>query len=281
MATSCGRDIRLIQGLLGQSLEQMETRHYVIENTEGPDPQSGNFSIVAKDVLKLADDDRAQAPRLSNGFLVGSANTSITAVTMSPTGIGNLEYPTSGWVAIGGEEICAFTRSGDDLTLTRGQLGTTAAEHEAQDRVQLVLRFIGEDPADVIAELFEDYAGIDASYIPISQWQTETGTFLQRLYTATIAEPTGVNKLVSELVEQAALAIWWDDREALVRLQVLRGIPTTASQFTANNTLEGSLRSKEQPTKRVSQVWSYYAQRTHWNLSMSQTTTGQRWQRWT
>jgi hypothetical protein len=255
-----GRSIRWIVGLEGQTLEQMETRHFVIESVEGPTPD-GVYKIAAKDVLKLADGDRAQAPVLSNGFLVEAINDSVTAATLSPSGIGNSEYPASGYVAIGGEEICAFTRSADVLTLTRGQLGTAAVDHDAQDRVQLVLRYEAEDPADIIADLLENYAGVNGDFIPLSSWQNETGSFLQRVYTATIPEPTSVQKLISELVEQAALAMWWDDLNEVIRLQVLRPVSTAAATFDEENTLESSLKWKEQPGKRISQVWTYYGMR--------------------
>lgn len=255
-----GKSLRWITGLDTQTLAQMDTNHFVIESTDGPTP-GGTYTIVAKDVLKLADGDRAQAPLLSNGFLVANIDDSVTSATLSPAGIGSAEYPASGHVAIGGEEICAFTRSGDTLTLTRAQLGTLAVEHEAGDRVQLVLRYVGEDPGDIIADLLENYAGVPSSYIPIIAWNTETDSFLQRLYTATIAEPVSVNKLVSELVEQAALAVWWEPSTELIRLQVLRAISTEAARFTEENTIEGSLTIKDQPNTRISQVWTYFGQR--------------------
>jgi hypothetical protein len=255
-----GRSLRWIHGLLGQTLAEMETRHFIVEATDGPDA-NGVYSIVAKDVLKLADNDRAQAPVLSSGFLVANIGAGDTAVTLSPSGIGNAEYPASGFVAIGGEEICAFTRSGDVLTLTRGQLGTFAAAHESGDRVQLVLRYSGADPANIINDLLVNYAGISPAFIPLTAWQTETASFLQRLYTATIAEPTSVNKLVSELIEQAALALWWEPLEQRIKLQVLRAIPTNAATFDEGNTLEATLKLKDQPGRRISQVWTYFGQR--------------------
>jgi hypothetical protein len=255
-----GRKMRLIRGLLGQSLAEMDTRHYVIDSFDGPAPD-GTYTLTAKDVLKLADDDRAQAPKLSNGFLVAAITSSATTCTLSPSGVGAAEYPASGKVAIGGKEICSFTRSGDVLTLTRAQNNTVAAAHSAQDRVQLVLSYTGADVADIISDLLQTYAGIPSGYVPLSAWQTETDAFLQTVYTAVIAEPTGVNKLVSELVEQAALAMWWDDANQQIRLQVLRAIPPTAAVLDDDNLMAGSLRNKEQPDKRLSQVWTYFAQR--------------------
>ncbi|MGE0366930.1 MAG: hypothetical protein AB7Q00_14480 [Phycisphaerales bacterium] len=255
-----GKNLRLIRGFLGQSLGEMRTRHYVIESFTGP-AVDGTYTIIAKDVLKLADGDRAQAPLLSNGFLVNNINTSQTNASLSPTGIGNLEYPASGHVAISGTEVCAFTRSGDALTLTRGQMNTVGVAHTAQDRVQLVLTYSGDDPADIIADLLTNYTDIDPSFIPLSAWQLETATFLQRLYTANIAEPTSVNKLISEIIEQAALAMWWNDITRTIGLQVLRGVATSSAILDRALYVENSLSYREQPEKRLSQVWTYYGQR--------------------
>jgi hypothetical protein len=255
-----GRAVRLIRGQVGQELADMDTRHYVIDAVDGPS-FSAVYTIEAKDILKFTDDDRAKAPTLSNGSLAGSIDGSTTSATLSPAGIGDLEYPASGWVCIGGDEVCAFTRSADSLTITRGQFGSVASGHDAGDRVQLVLRYTGDDVADIIYDLLTNYAGVPAEYIDLTEWQEETAAFLGVIYAATITEPISVNKLVSELIEQAALAVWWDDRALRVRLQVLREISTDAATFDHYRIIEGSFSVKEQPDKRISQIWTYYGQR--------------------
>jgi hypothetical protein len=257
-----GIPVRWIQGILGQSLAEMETRHFIWESSDGPAPQGGAYTIVAKDILKLADGERAQAPAPSEGFMVSAIDTDDTSITLSPSGIGDVDYATSGYVALSGQEIVAFTRSGDVLTLTaRGQLGTSAASHDAGSRVQTVLRYVGESPAAIIRDLFVNYADIPDSYIPIDSWELEISSYLQQNYSANIAEPTDVNTLVSEIIEQAALAVWWEPLTQLIKLQVLRPIPTTAEVFNEDNVMEGSLSSTDQPGERLSQVLTYFGQR--------------------
>jgi hypothetical protein len=255
-----GRELRLIRGQVGQTIEQMDTRYYVIENTDGPDFK-GVYTIEAKDILKLADEDRAQAPALSNGSLAGSIDNAAGSLTLSPAGIGDEEYPASGWVCLGGKEVVAFARSADVLTITRAQFGTVAQGHDAGDRVQLVLRYTGDDAADIIHDLLTNYAGVPAEYINLADWQQETEDFLGVIYARTITEPTSVHKLVSGLIEEAALAVWWDDRAQRLRLNVLREISTDTQTFGHDRILEDSLKVKEQPAKRISQIWSYYGQR--------------------
>lgn len=477
-----GRPIRLIRGLVGQSLAAMEKRHYVIENFDGPDAK-GNYKIVAKDVLKLADNDRAQAPALSTGFILSNITAAATSLTLTPSSIGDAEYDGDGYLALGGSEIVQFTREGgddawcslllhcngangsttfaddsdnaftvtragntqistaqsvfggasglfdgtgdfltlggqsafafglgdftidyrvrhialpgggarqqhidfrpssgavtgisylavsvtdtgslrvengadvitstsnlaintwyhialsrkanqlrlfiggvlqgsvykdytshgvgasrpvigaqgsntanrnfngyiDELRITkakarwslaftppaaayttgtgdtvalvaRGQFGTTAQDHSAQDRVQTCLLYQSLTPADILYDLFTRYARIPAAYIPKSAWDTELDAYLQRVYSTLIAEPGGVNRLASELIEQAALAVWWDDMTQTIRLQVLRQI-FGAEVLGPGNIIEGSLSIKDQPEKRKSQVWTYF-----------------------
>lgn len=254
-----GRSMRVIRGLVGQALNEMDVRHYVIDSFNGP-TFSGDYTITAKDVLKLADDSKAKAPALSVGFLSADITASTTSFTVQPTGVG-ATYPASGYINISGSEICSFTRSGDTFTVTRAQFSTVAQSHSSQDRVQLCLRYNGVDPADIIYDLFVNYAGIDASYISLAAWKSETAAFLQRVYTALIAEPTGVNGLVSELIQQAALAIWWDDASQKLRLQVLRSIATGAATLDEDVIMRGSLSISDQSSTGLTQVWTYYGLR--------------------
>lgn len=255
-----GRNIRLIRGVLGQAIGEMETRHYIVESVEGPTPDAV-YTILAQDVLKLADDDRAQAPVISKGSLAGSIDAVTTSAALSPAGIGNLEYPAAGYVCISGKEVCAFTRGGDTLTITRGEFGSIAQPHDARDRVQLVIRYDGDDVADVLYDLLTNYAGVPASYIDLSEWRAETAANLGVIYAATLTEATSVRTLINELIQQSAIALWWDDLARKVRLRVLREISTDADIFGEDRILAGSLRVKEQPGKRIRQIWTYYGQR--------------------
>jgi hypothetical protein len=255
-----GRRLRLIRGLVGQALTDMDTRHYLIEQTDGP-TFDGVYTIEAKDVLKFADDDRARAPVVSVGTLSGSINAVVTAASLSPAGVGDELYPASGYLTIGGKEVVSYTRVNDALTMVRGQFGSVAQAHTAGDRIQITLRYDGDDVADIIYDLLVNYAAVPAAYINLPEWQTETADNLGVIYAATITEPTSVKTLVSELVEQAALALWWDDRAQLIRLNVLREIATDTDHFDHERIIQGSLNVKEQPLKRISQIWTFYGER--------------------
>lgn len=253
-----GNALRLKRGFLGDDLADFETWNFVIESFDGPNPQ-GMYTIVAKDILKLADGDRAQAPKLSGGFLSAALTSSATSFTVNPSGIGNSDYPSSGEVAIGGKEIVSFTRSGDVFTITRAQRDTEAVAHDADARVQLCLIYTADDPGDIIRDLLVNYANVPSSYIDLPAWNTETGAFLGSVYSSVIAEPTSIKKLVTELIEQAALFLYWEPLSQKIILKVLKEIATDADTFDLNHILQGSFSSNEQPKKRISQVWTYFA----------------------
>lgn len=254
-----GKKLRVIQGWVGQALAEMDTRHYIIDSADGPG-LDGTFTITAKDPLKSLDGERAMAPPVSPGYLNGAITSSATSATLAPAGIGSSgAYPTPGSINIGGE-IVNYTRSGDVLTLTRGQRNTTAAAHAAGDRCQWCLIYAALDPAAIIKDLEVNYGSVDTATIPIADWLTETATYNGQVYTGFIPEPTPVKTLVAELIEQAGLAHWWDEVGEAMRLQVLRAIGTDAQLFDETSVYRGSLKITAQPDKRKSEVWTYFAQ---------------------
>lgn len=152
------------------------------------------------------------------------------------------------------------TALGDNFQIVRAQKNTQAETHSADERLQEVLSYAGQDPANIINDLLVTYARVPAGYVPLSSWLLETQNYLGTVYTADIAEPTDVDKLISELIEQAALALWWDDKAKILKLQVLRAIPLSADRINDDVRIANSLTVKEQPEKRISRVLVYFGQ---------------------
>jgi hypothetical protein len=252
-----GAAIRIIQGDATLAPSQLDPHHLIVESVTGPDSK-GQYTITAKDVLKMADPKRAMAPSLSGGYLSAAITAGATAATLAPAGIGDIDYPASGYLAIGGAEVVAFTRTADALTLTRGQWGTTAQAHDSDDRAQTCVEYTGADPADIFYDLLTTYAGVDPVYIPLVSWQAETATYVARLYTTLIAEPTSVTELINELLQQTATSMWFDDITKLIRIRTLREVSAAAEIFDDSVIISSSYNVKDQPGKRVSQVWTYY-----------------------
>ncbi len=236
-----------------------ETRTYVLDQISGPDA-SGKVKVTAKDALALATDDRAQAPSVSTGALYTDLAAGVTTATLTPVGVGDSEYPASGY-AIMGDEVVSFTRTADVLTLVRGQFNTEDVDHEADDAVQLCKVYTDTPVTDVVYDLLTVHANVPTSYIDKAAWDAEALVWLPTvLLSVVIIKPTGVTQLLTELTQQALFYLWWDERVQLIQFKAVRPSSedeTTTLDDDANNLAE-TLSLTETPDDRVSQVWVYY-----------------------
>lgn len=255
------RILRVRRGYLttGFNIDDCLDSVYVIDQLNGIS-KSDDVSIVAKDMLKLADDKKALFPAPSNGRLSADISNSATSFTLSPSGVGS-QYKTSGKCAISGE-LMSYTRSGDTFTVTRGVSNTTAEAHTAEDTVQEVGIFVNEKIQDVVYELFTSYAEISTDYIDKDQWDDEANNYLAGVWSAEIPEPTGINTLVGELTEQANFRVWWDEIEQTIPFRAVKPLPEDLPVLTDNiNFLDNSVDVKRDTNQRISTVLIYFAQK--------------------
>lgn len=259
-----GRNLRVYEGYVGQTIAEMRVRHYVIDRIDGPDQDI--VKVIAKDPLKQLDSARAQAPLPSSGVLDAAITDTDTALVLSPSGVGNTDYPASGIGRIG-TELVSYTRSGDAVTITaRALRATDAATHEAGDIFQdvYVVNNVRIDLA--LQELMVDYAGMDPAFIDAADWAAESTLWLSGFNVSTwITEPRGVGALVGELVAQALCFLWWDEREQKIIFRAVRpyyprtdALPIEVSD--AANVVADSVKIEVRPDERISQVLVYYAQ---------------------
>lgn len=232
---------------------------YVIDQLQCITKDDG-ARIVAKDILKLADDKKALFPKPSNGVLSSNITNSTTSFTIEPSGIGS-EYPASGKVVIGGE-MMSFTRSGEAFTVTREVSNTVAEAHNAGDTVQLVGIFNSEKIQDVIYTLLTSYSSISTDYIDKDAWDTEATTYLAGVWSAEIPEPTGINTLVGELTEQGTCRIWWDEENQLIQFRAVKPLPEDLTVLSDDDHfLTNSIDVKTDTNQRISTVLVYYGQK--------------------
>ena len=232
---------------------------YVIDRLDGIS-KNDDVTVVAKDILKLADDKKALFPRPFVGQLSADINTSATSITLAPAGIG-ITYSYDGKVSISGE-VMSFTRSGDVLTVTRAQSNTIAAAHTTGDTVQQVGIFTNEKIHDVIYTLLTN-AGINCSlYVDYSDWNTEATDYLAGVWSAEITEPTGINTLIGELTEQGLCRIWWDELDQQIKFRAVKQLPSGLSTLTdSSNFLTKSIDVKTDTSQRLSTILIYFAQK--------------------
>lgn len=273
-----GRRLRWYQGYItaDPSLSDFRRREYVIERMEGPD-ENGRIKFVAKDVLKLLDNDRAQAPLKSRGKLAVALDATTSYTQIDVTTSDATEYvlktgESTDYVRLG-TEVFQYTgstviASGVRLTgVTRSAPSpytTVKAAHDVGDGVQRCRFFVGTI-AEVVRELMVDYGGMDPDFIPFDEWQTEALTWLasddiQRLVT----EPEGVKDLIDEIIGQTLTwAFWFDEIGQKIRFRANRpvDIDDTVVELTDGaNLVAGSISIVDEPDRIVNEVQALFGQ---------------------
>jgi len=261
--------IRVRDGYVGQALEDMRSRTYFIDRINGPNSR-GQVTVEAKDVLKLADNDKAQAPAASPGELIVSYAEAATISELRITRATATDYPAPGTVRVN-EEVFTYTgvttTSDSEIRLTgitRSTDGTKPGSHDAGDRVQRCLRYTEARADNITSDLLTNYGGVPAGFIPSTDWDDEASVWLEQFrLTALITEPTGVTDLLGEITEQALFYIWWDERDQEIKLRALRAVfgDQVTSINDSSHILKNTIELKQNPKERMSQVWVFFQQR--------------------
>lgn len=249
---------RVREGVLGDAIEDMRVREYIVDRIEGP--TDGAVRLVAKDLFSKVEARKAMAPRASRGELKFAITDVAVSATLNPAGIGNAEYPASGYVAIG-DEVIPYTRVADVLTLTsRGAFNTIPDNHDPEDLVQLVLTFTAERPHDITITLLTGYADlVDGVDFVSSVWDLRASEITD-LYTARIVVPTPVSDLIGELEQQAGFTLWPDMATGQINFSALRAAAPSPEVDDSTWIVEGSMKLQRLVESRASEVHVYYGQ---------------------
>jgi hypothetical protein len=234
-----------------------QTRNYVLASMTATGAKAG---IRLKDPMQLISNKKALAPKPSSGLLVAAITNTATSATLKPAGVGNLEYDASGFVKIR-DEVIAFTRSGDVLTLTRAEFNTAASAHDEGDTVQLCLNYPGDKPAnEVQRDLIVTYGGLPAYFINGSAWEAEVDTYLSSNPNRLITDPTLVDVLIAELCEQWPHKLFWNEILDIIELSALKPPPTGGlNELTGNNNIM-ELSTGDKSDMQLSTVFVNYGQ---------------------
>lgn len=263
--------VNVYDGYHGQALSEMVRRTYLITDMT-LNPSRGTVSIKAKDPLNLADNKKSQAPVANELELRDAINNSQTTGIIFVGSESDLSdsMGNSGFYIRLGDEIVQYTGysvlSSDQFELvgvTRAALNTIADSFDAEESGQRVIRYVDISVWDLIYDLLINYTDVDSSYINLTEWEDEGLDVLPSfVLTGTIAEPVGVNDLLSELTEQCLVYIWWDDQSRLIRFKAIA--PERADPIALddeNNILEKSLSQTLDTKQRISRCVVYYGQK--------------------
>jgi hypothetical protein len=248
-----GRPMRIITGFVDDGVLTIDTtRHYIITDFNGPD-NDGNVSIVGKDILAIAENDRAVVPKPVRGVLTLDLEIDAMSFNITPEGIGDLEYPTSGFGAIS-NELVSFVRSGDTVTLTgRGLNGTTASAHRQGDTFQVTFSPRRQRIDAVVRDILL-LAGVPSEFIPFSDWELEAARWAATLrLTADVMKPEGATALIGELAI-LGVTIWWDDVAQEIKFLINRPVDTEVVKNLSDTATNISIKKEDRDDARLTDI---------------------------
>lgn len=253
------REIRAYSGYLvdGQfDIANFQKRTYVIEKV---DAKRGVGTVIGKDVLKLASDNRAQYPPKSTGELLADIDNVVTSLTLTPAGVGNLEYDASGWIRLS-DEVMSFTRVADVLTVVRSQYTTTATTHTGGDLVQQC-KYFNDRVENIVYELLTVPSNIDPVFINLPDWVIESDDNFPYMFETLLTEPIGVKKLLKELAEMAPHSLNFNEVTQLIELTALKEPPINVNFLNNQENIMGGINPRDMPDLRISEVFVRFGQK--------------------
>jgi len=253
-----GRQLRVTIGYLDDNnvFNTQFNRVFVIDKINGPD-SNGKVNIVAKDILKLAENKNSKLPVASAGKLTSVLAAGATSLSVT-AGEGD-SYAAAGVIRVN-KELMNYTRAGDIFTVTRGEFGTLDVEQSVNASVQECIAYNDVNVIEIVRDLLLRI-DIDPVYIPFTDWEQERDDWLLlNEYTRVISKPTGVSQLLNELCEQSLISIWWDERVKQIKLKSMSpplDISTIPTINQSDNFIINSLKLERLTQDRITQIWLY------------------------
>lgn len=266
-----GMRLRVFEGYKGEALSEMQQRLYVVEDWS---KSSGRAEVTIKgiDPLRLANREKASFPRATDIELIESINETQTTGVQILLRIGFSDmFEVFGntdpvrYIRIG-SEILSYTdwtfidTAQFELTgVVRGVLGTTADSHNAEDGCQRVGHYDNLAAWQVVNDLLVNHTPLPSEFIDLSQWNDEGDTYLSVFtISGTVIEPTPVEDLCGEIMQQTTFYIWWDERKQTIPLRAIRPQSADANLSDENNIVSDSTRVTRDPDAWFSQLFLYY-----------------------
>ena len=229
--------------------------------------KGGDVSLIGKDPLKLVDGIKAQCPAANDGVTTSAITGTPATWTMDADSAD--QYPTAASYYRLDDEIIKATRAAGVFTIvTRGTWSTIAADHGSGTKVQLCAAWESVDMDDILADLLENYAGIDPAYIPTADWQDEFTQWLSDFtLTNIVVDPTPVGDLLDQLLVESGCNLWWDAYDEEIKFKADVPVLPTSPDYPPielndrQNIIKNSLTYKVDTKQRVSQFWLYTTRR--------------------
>lgn len=265
------RGLRILEGFVGQSINDFLVRHYIIDTITPPNADGG-VTVKASDIIRKIDLDKAEYPFIvectiaqdvttSQDFVVAFGKKSDFEITDSIVSYGYIRLNDE---VISYSDITEDTAQGT-ITFTgcvRGTYGTEISEHGIDDDVFRCARMQGKS-WQIAAWLLVNAGKIDSAFVPVSDWDSACDQWISEYeFDTLLIEPVPVNELVSELCLDSMFYIWWDAYANVLKIkpsQPPESTPIKLNDF--EHILGDTLVETVDDKARVSQFRIYYNQR--------------------
>jgi len=250
-------------------------RVYFIDKIEGPD-KGGKVTITGKDILRFADNSKAQIPTQSQATLDNNITSDGNFDITDPNDdIINNYNAGQTYIRINDEvmEITAAPTGSNpnyNIHVDRASVPTprysssamAVQNHSSGSTVQHCHNFVNIRPDDLLEYLLETVAGISSIYLDKSGWQSVINFGLSSyLFNALLTEPEGVKDLIEEIT-QHSIFLWWDERAQKVKMKSMLSLDVDHGPFTDEEHIAADSVSVSRDSKnRASQVWLMYGHR--------------------
>jgi hypothetical protein len=266
-----GRNLRVLEGFVGQSLNQFKVRHYIIDTITQPGSNS-TVTIKAFDILRKTDGDKAKYPEVISCRLNADVDEVQTTITAFGTASDfTVSDPIISYKAIRiNDEVIEFG-SVSDLgggviqfnNCVRNASGTAISSHSIDDDIFRCVDMEGK-PWNVTAWLLKNPAKIPPGYIDESEWDDICNPWIgTRTVSRRLVESLDVNKMLSELTQQNLFYIWQDVYQQKINIKPFR-LPdenaVTKINDTSNIREETYSESVDDKTSKT-QIWIFFNQR--------------------
>lgn len=255
-----GRTVTIKKGFYGLTEANYQSQKYIIDQVDIS--QDGKIKIICKDPLKRA--DRVDIPAATSGKVTDNPLTAgATTINCDDT----TDYTSSGYLRIDDETIqytgkTPTTFTGCTRGVDIGDLVTTGAQHNQDEKIQQCYVQINTNVADVILDIDENFVGIDSGDIDTPGFTTEKNNWLSAFnFTGIISKPTKASKILKELLEQSNSNQWWSEEEQEVKFKVFA--PLSPTEETSFSTLTDSdyiknIKVDNNEESRLSRIEIYY-----------------------
>ena len=277
-----GWECNLYEGYAGQQLAEMRKRRFVLDKIGMA--SDGQIALSAKDPLYFLDQNTATFPEtvqltLRDAITTNPLDSIICTTNLSIEGATAADQLNR--KATAGNTLSNFILIDDEIIeyelatnlppnvgqgaqlsfVTRGVGGTTAADHDADEKVLKCGAFFNVSAADALFFVLTEFGNIDSSFINLADWQSEVDTYLgaEFILNGYVTKPTSVKNVVADICEQVGAFVFYDEEAAKIRLKTIRP-ESSANIVTLNddaNIVLGSVNRTYDSKDRVSRYFYY------------------------